>query len=55
MTSTPPGAGPKGGPEGGPEGKDISLLSPLSQAIQAGFGTGTAAETPDILISVGPK
>jgi len=38
-----------------PESKDVSLLSPLSQAIQAGFGTGTAPEEPDISVSVGTK
>ena len=36
-----------------PESKDVKLLSPLSQAIQAGFGTGTAAAAHDISISVG--
>ena len=40
---------------GSPESKDVRLLSPLSQAIQAGFGTGTAAAARDISISVGKK
>ena len=40
---------------GSPESKDVRLLSPLSQAIQAGFGTGTAAAAHDISISVGKK
>ncbi len=38
-----------------PESKDVKLLSPLSQAIQAGFGTGTAAAAGDISISVDKK
>ncbi len=38
-----------------PESKDVSLLSPLSQAIQAGFGTAAAAAPPDISITVGTK
>ncbi len=40
---------------GSPESKDVRLLNPLSQAIQAGFGTGTAAAANDISISVGKK
>ncbi len=40
---------------GSPEGKDVKLLNLLSQAIQAGFGTGTAAAAGDISISAGTK
>ena len=40
---------------GSPESKDVRLLNPLSQAIQAGFGTGTAAAAGDISIPVGTK
>ncbi len=40
---------------GSPESKDVKLLGPLSQAIQAGFSTGTAAAARDISISVGKK
>ena len=40
---------------GSPESKDVKLLNPLSQAIQAGFGTGTDAAARDISISVGTK
>lgn len=38
-----------------PESKDVKLLSPLSQAIEAGFCTGTAAAAHDISISVDKK
>ncbi len=38
-----------------PESKDVKLLSPLSQAIEAGFGTGTAAAAHDISTSVDKK
>ena len=40
---------------GSPESKDVKLLSPLSQAIQAAFNTGTATASPDISVSVGTK
>ena len=40
---------------GSPESKDVRLLSRLSQAIQAGFGTGTTAAARDISISSGTK
>ena len=38
---------------GNPDSKDVKLLNPLSQAIQAGFGTGSAAAARDISTSVG--
>lgn len=41
--------------EGSPEDKDVRLLSSLSQAIQAGFGTGMAVAARDISNSVGTK
>lgn len=40
---------------GSPESKDVRLLSPLSQAIQAAFGTGTAAAARDVSVSIGTK
>jgi len=38
-----------------PESKDVGLLSPLSQAIQAGFGIGTAPADGDISVKVCTK